>query len=133
MQNNRRGPIRLAAPFAALRQIARQDAATIQVLWHYDPWWMLNDDRYMSHWAFDLLKGTNCAGRLQRDVKEVYFRRDLSRLTWVNVNDKGESALTQWQPEFLPARRASRPEPSQGVASLTGWRLDPIWTRWTAR
>ena len=124
------GPIRLATDFTRLRQITDEDGEAIQALWHFDPWWMLNANCYVSHWAVDLLKGTNCAGRLSRNVRMIHFRRDLSRPTWVTILEKDGTTRTSWQLSLLPAPPVP-PAPETANKSSPTWHFDPIWRRWT--
>lgn len=115
-----------------LQQITEENLKPIQTLWHYDPWWVLDRDDYIGHWAVNQLKATNCVNRFQRNVKKVYFRRDLSRLNFVAVvsDKKKETSLIGWKESFLPPPAPAVPPPPT-PRPTTIWSFDPIWKRWT--
>ena len=144
------GPICLREALPAFPEITAENLKSVETLWHYDPWWMLDNDRYAGHRAVPILKATNCADQLRRGHRIVmaYFRRDLARLTWVAARDRGSVRLRSWQGEFLPAGPRKETTPVSAMAadaqplgmartrahgSAPVWRLAPIWSRWTAR
>ncbi|MHC4443813.1 MAG: hypothetical protein ACYTF1_04810 [Planctomycetota bacterium] len=115
-----------------LQQITEENIKPIQTLWHYDPWWVLDRDDYIGHWAVNQLKATNCVNRFQKNIKMVYFRRDLSRLNMVHIQEKKkrESSYEGWKNTFLPPPAPATPPPTMPLTT-TIWSLDPIWKRWT--
>lgn len=131
-----RGPIVCADEAGALQPIGEEEAKAVQALWHYDPAWVLSEDRYANHWATPLLKETNCAEQLGPGVRMVNFLRDLSRLSWVYLKRGMAAEFRPWKSRFLPARReAPRTPPAPPTASRREpmWRLEPIWRPWTDR
>ena len=127
-----RGPIFLDVGAEAMKPLRREDMPALVGLWHYDPWWLLDEDCYRGYWAVNPVKSTNCAGRLTKNVTMAYFRRDLSRLKWVKVREWGSSNVGRWRPGLLLAtgpeastvRQANQCRPS-------AWLLQPVWERQT--
>jgi hypothetical protein len=120
------GRIRLPDHVPLFREILREDVNAIRDLWHFDPWWLIAEPRFATHWARELLMSTNLVGRTKVTVGSLYYRRDLSQVKWFTV--KGEDGFHPWNKLELPEKpkRASRvvrahPPPR--------WILDPIWTR----
>lgn len=129
-------PIRSSASFAGLRPITRADADLLRALWHFDPWWMLDEPAYASHWAVPILKATNCADELaqKHHIRMVYFRRHLSRLSGIIIRTKSKLQYTGWKAVYQPVKQPTPVhEPSQAVHEKPRWRLDPMWTRWSDR
>ena len=124
------GPVELATVAKELQPLDRQRAAPLQRLWHWDPWWLLNDPRYAGHAAARILTSTNCAGRLTRKVKMFYFRRDLTRLTGVLIRKKAGTELILWRAALLPPPEPAPAEPPPPAPAGLTWHLDPIWARW---
>jgi len=126
------GPISLAGHGTSIRAIADEQFKKIELLWHFDPWWVLAADRYAAHRAVGPLKATNCAGRLRRKVKMVYYRRDLSRLSSVRIRTRNGIEIESWKRDLLLASKVA-PAPAPIERAPPAWRLDPIWKLWTAR
>ena len=122
--------VKVTGESAWLPPLSEDGLKELEGLWHYDPWWVLNARRYRKLWAVDELKATNCVNRFAADMKALWFRRDLSRLSWVEVRSHSEFNLQRWRPSLLPER------PSVGGQSKdrpeVTWRFDPVWARWTA-
>ena len=129
--------VKLVGEAAWLKPISEDQLDELQGLWHYDPSWVLDTPRYRGHWAVEPLKATNCARRFSADVRALWFRRDLSRIDWVEVRSHSEFNLQRWRPALLPElpadqRRDPGATPAPRRAS-SGWRFDPIWACWTAK
>ena len=87
------GPNRIRVPFwdavivrhelATLQRIGPTPLQAIDGLWHYDPWWILDDDRYAGHPARRWLQASNCVDELKQKVSKVCYRRDLACLSWL--------------------------------------------------
>ncbi len=100
-------------------------------LWHYDPDWLLRDERFAAMEIVPLLRKTNCCSRLPSDVKGLYYRRDLSRVRFVHRSVRDQVRLVAIT-EVLPESPLdwSGPDGSPQTGRRTGgWRLDPIWMR----
>jgi hypothetical protein len=116
------GAAALDVDFAALRDLDARGAARLAAgRWHYDPWWVLREPRFRGHPAVPALKATNCAGRLRKPFRQLYFEHDLSSIYRLTVDYQGFLAFS---PDLLPARPDPYPESSPAA---TGWRLDPVW------
>jgi hypothetical protein len=121
--------IRMPHGVAFPSPIRRADLAGFAKLWHYDPWWMLDEGRFAGHWARQQLKQTNCVERTKTKLEAVYYRRDLSRLQWMARPDgSGSLAMTPWDEAQLP-RRPALARPRARSKPATTWVLDPIWNR----
>ncbi len=116
------GAVVLDVDFAALSDLDARGAARLAAgRWHYDPWWVLREPRFGGHPAVPALKATNCAGRLLKPFRQLYFEHDLSRVHRLTVD---YHVFLEFTPELLPPRQ----EPCSAPASApAGWRLDPIW------
>ena len=125
------GTITLAGESAWLKPITEDRLALLAGLWHYDPRWVLEAPRYQSHWAIAQLEATNSARSFTGDVRALWFRRDLSRISWVEIRSFSEFNLQRWRPDLLPDRPVA-PRRTANRPSATGWRFDPVWARWTA-
>jgi len=89
-------------------------------LWHYDPWWILDHDRFEGHPAVPPIKSTNCAERLPAGVEDMEFDPRLGRAVAIRRN-------SEWEPfraDLLS--RFSDSAPGSPV-STGGWRLAPMW------
>ena len=95
-------------------------------LWHYDPWWLLKDERFESEWAVPILKSTNCADAFERQPADLLFSTCLTQLRMVRFPVPAESQEDRrYRPEMLPAREM--PAFAHMEQRATGWHLDPWW------
>jgi len=124
------GSITTAVAQFPFRPTDDECAKLVTGLWHFDPWWMLTDERYAGQRTVELLKSTNCAGRFGRNVTMVYYRRDLSRVSSLRIRGSSLVEVTPWKSELLPAPPAL-PVPERLARPTPMWRLDPIWQRRT--
>ena len=125
-------PIRSSASFVGLRPITEADADLLGALWHFDPWWMLDQPAYAGHWAVPTLKATNCADQLAQThrIRMVYFRRHLGRLSGVIIRGPGKIQYAGWKADYPPAKESTPVHKHIGtVHAKPRWRLDPMWTR----
>jgi len=126
------GSIFLADHVACLQRISRDHFNAIRKLWHYDPYWMLNDESYAGQRVIRLLKVTNCADRLPDNIRMVYFKRDLSQVNYVLIRDDNKLSLPVWDSSYLPEPLAETPVEAPGQAAVK-WCLDPVWRQWTVQ
>ncbi|MDF1597102.1 MAG: hypothetical protein P1T08_13570 [Acidimicrobiia bacterium] len=136
-----RVPIAGRCDIPGLRPVDDEGVATLSGLWHYDPWWVLARPAHSGHWATPLLKRTNCVDFLSEGVQSLWFARDLSAVTWAEVQDAermtgkrrtaGAVTLTRWSPGFLSsaAGRVQRQCGSRPIDPRGAWVLDPIWSK----
>lgn len=121
----RRNRVRLR--FTDLNDASTWDEAMLAELWHFDPWWVLGDERYQGHGAVPALRSTNIPG-YDTTVSGMVFEPDLGRAAYV-MKGSGESVrMGRFTPETLaaiaPRRRAAHARPP---AAVTGWQLRPFW------
>lgn len=126
------GPIRLTY----LPTINECDIGIVERLWHYDPWWVLADERFRNHWATPVLKDTNCVEDLTVHLISVWFRSDLGRLNWVWLKEgQREYTIRPWNALYLdPGRQTPVRSGTRIGARRTHsrplrpeWQLAPIW------
>lgn len=116
-----------AAP-ADLSPLDASGAARLAELWHFDPWWLLDEPPFKSLAFTPHLKATNCVDFLDVKSPNVGFRRDLSRVTWVFRDAADARVGSRWRPDHLPAERPTLPA-LDSYRTRTDWVLDPIWER----
>jgi len=119
---------RLRQRFTDLRDASQWDEDRFEALWHFDPWWVLGDERYQGHGAVPGLRSTNVPG-YDSTVSGVAFSADLERVSYV-MKKSGESVkIRRFGPDTLMAmarrRRAAQERPR--AAAVVGWRLRPFW------
>lgn len=102
-----------------LTPLHQPDLDWIEPLWHFDPWWLLDDRQFENHWARSVLKTTNAVGSTTESVDMVYFRRDLSRVQFVKEGD----SVKKWRPDLLP----SKPRVPRASRVPHHWSLRPFW------
>jgi hypothetical protein len=119
---------RLRLRFADLSDASMWDEERFEDLWHFDPVWVLGDERYQGHGAVPALRSTNIPGYDQR-VSGMGFDPSLGRASYV-VKGSGESwSVRRFTADTLAAvarrRRAALERPRAAVVG--GWRLRPFW------
>ena len=119
---------RVRLRIADLNDASMWDEERFEDLWHFDPWWVLGEERYHGHGAVPALRNTNIPG-YDPKISEIVFDRGLERASYV-VTAAGHSVhVRRFTASTLAAlagqRRASqtRSRPSAAV----GWRLRPSW------
>ena len=80
---------RLRLRFADLGDASTWDEARLADLWHFDPWWVLGEQRYQGHGSVPTLRSTNIPG-YDSTVSGIVFDPDLGRASYV-VRTSGES------------------------------------------
>jgi hypothetical protein len=122
----RRNRVRLR--FADLNDASTWDEERVADLWHFDPWWVLGDQRYQGHGSVPTLRSTNIPG-YDSTVSGMVFAPDLGRASYV-VKRSGESVgVRRFTPDTLAGiarrRHAARERPRAAV--MAGWQLRPFW------
>ncbi len=119
---------RLRLRFADLRDASMWDEGDFEDLWHFDPWWVLGDERYHNHGAVPALRSTNIPGFDTR-ISNVAFDASLGRASWVVTGSGDAARLRRFSAQTLSViaqRRRAAPARSRSVAAI-GWRLRPFW------
>ena len=119
---------RLRLRFADLNDASMWDEERFEDLWHFDPWWVLGDERYQGHSAVPTLRSTNIPG-YDSTVSGITFDPDLGRASYA-LKKSGDSVhVRRFTADTLAAmvrrRRAAHERPRGPVA--VGWRLRPFW------
>jgi len=122
-----RGPMRIAANWMDLRGVADPVARLWVNAWHFDPWWVLKEEPYVSHRMAPGLKVTNCVGRGKRKVSMLYFRRDLSRVSFYTARESNSVGINRWNNDLLPDPPVAIATPCPAKARCPAWVLDPMW------
>lgn len=118
---------RLRLPFTDLRD-ASPDDQRLEALWHFDPWWVLNDERYRTHDAVPALRSTNIPG-YDTTLQRVWFAPDLATVAYAVVGSGDSQTIRRFDTGVLmPSVRARprvplRPRGEQRAE----WRLRPFW------
>lgn len=119
---------RLRLRFTDVNDASTWDEDRFADLWHFDPWWVLGDERYQGHGAVPGLRRTNVPG-YDSTVSGVVFSADLGRASHV-MKKSGESVKTRrFGPDTLAAmaRRRRNAHERPRAAAVVGWRLRPFW------
>ena len=118
-----RGKVRLDV---SIRPLEEHVVEQLAPLWHYDPWWLLTDERFASEAAVPILKQTNCVDRFEQEPADLVFSACLSGVRKVKFARPSEEYQTKlFCPDMLPPREFAQSE-DRG-ATTPGWHLDPFW------
>ena len=116
---------RLHLRFTDLDDALVWDEERLDDLWHFDPWWVLGDQRYQGHGSVPVLRSTNIPG-YDATVSDIAFDPDLGRAAYVVSRP---ARVRRFTPETLAAmarsRRAAHERPPAPV--VAGWQLRPFW------
>jgi hypothetical protein len=120
---------RLRLRFTDLDDASMWDEERFEDLWHFDPRWVLGDERYQGHGAVPHLRSTNIPGYDQA-MSGVAFDPSLGRVSYVMRSRAGETVSVrrfnaQTLADTARRRRAAR-LPPRGAAAV-GWQLRPFW------
>ena len=119
---------RLRLRFTDLNDASMWDEERFEELWHFDPWWVLRDERYQGHGAVPALQRTNIPG-YDPTISDIVFDRDLGRASYVARVSAESLSIRRFAADTLSAvarqRRAALDRPR--VAAAVGWRLRPFW------
>jgi hypothetical protein len=118
---------RLRLRFTDLSDASMWDEERFADLWHFDPVWVLGDERYQGHGAVPALRSTNIPG-YDETVSGVGFDRSVGRALYVERGSGESSRFGRFTADTLAAaarrrRDAQRPR----GAAVVGWRLRPFW------
>jgi hypothetical protein len=119
---------RVRLRFSDLNDASMWDEARLDDLWHFDPRWVLRDERFRGHGSVPALQRTNIPG-YDTKMTRLTFSPDLGRAAYV-VRGSGDSKRpSRFARDTLAAasqqRRATSVRSRRDVA--TGWRLRPFW------
>lgn len=119
---------RLRVRFADLSDASTWDESRFVDLWHFDPWWVLGDERYHGHGSVPGLRRTNIPG-YDISISGLTFSGDLGRASYLTKGSGDSMRVRRFRPDTLAAvalnRRRSHDRPR--AAAVVGWRLRPFW------
>lgn len=122
-------PDRLAVSLSDLRDAGDDEADAVAQLWHWDPWWVLMEERFAGHPAVPSLRGTNIPG-FDDSWTGARFHRRLSQLAWLETGKGEHVKMHRFKPKKLASARTQRaeevPAPRSGSSTKprsSGWRL----------
>jgi hypothetical protein len=119
---------RLRLRFADLSDASMWDEERFEDLWHFDPVWVLGDERYQGHGAVPALRSTNIPG-YDQTVSGMGFDPSLERASYVVKGSGTPWSVQHFTADTLEAvarrRRAAHERPRGAV--VDGWRLRPFW------
>ena len=70
-------------------------------LWHFDPWWVLDDRRFRNHPGLAALKSTNVRG-VRAEIDDLVYDRELGRIKRVSIHGETGRASQDWGADLLP-------------------------------
>jgi hypothetical protein len=127
------GVIRLSMDLRELKSHSDFTLKQIDGLYHYDPNWILSQERFSGYWAKASIKRSNCADDVKGKVRYIQFSNDLSAIDRF-VMKTGFLYITKTiTPEMLLAPiPSSQPEKSDSIVRPEDrqWQLSPIWGDW---
>ena len=119
---------RLRLRFSDLNEASMWDEARLDDLWHFDPRWVLGDERFHGHGSVPALQRTNIPG-YDTKMTGLTFSPDLGRAAYVVGASGASKRPSRFTRDTLAAagqrRRATPVRSRRDVA--TGWRLRPFW------
>jgi hypothetical protein len=111
-----------------LNDASMWDDEHVDELWHFDPWWVLGDERYRGHAAVPALRNTNIPG-YDPTISDIVFDSDLGRASYVARVSADSLSIRRFSADSLAEvgekRRSARDRPR--VAAAVGWQLRPFW------
>jgi hypothetical protein len=119
---------RLRLRLADLGDASMWDEERFADLWHFDPAWVLNDERYQGHGAVPALRNTNIPG-YDETVSGVGFDRSVGRALYVERGSGESSSFGRFTADTLAAAAKRRRAVHVGPrgADAVGWQLRPFW------
>ena len=111
-----------------LNDASMWDEDRFEDLWHFDPWWVLGDERYLGHGAVPALRSTNIPG-YDPTMSDIVFDADLGRASYVARSSESFSIrrFTAHTLAALATRRRAALDRPRGAAAV-GWRLRPFFS-----
>ena len=121
---------RVRLRFADLSDASVWDEDRFGDLWHFDPKWVLGEERYHGHGAVPALRSTNIPG-YEPTMSGFGFDASLERAAYVSRRRKADESVSvrRFTAETLAdaarRRRAAHMRPRGAAAA--GWQLRPFW------
>lgn len=103
-----------------------REVPDLEGLWHFDPWWLLAEEKFSGLEVTPSLKQTNCVAQAP-NLCTVTYNRNLFSVSSVMVSKQsGEVQFTNLRALELPEANGC-PELSGGRGEQRGWALHPFW------
>jgi len=123
------GTIAFDDSYSGLRILNYENFDQLTHLWHYDPWWILTAKYAVQNPRALFLWQTNCVNSFLlkgREIEDVLYSRDLSRVKWVSSKKGKSTSWQRFQAKLLPPRveAPAVPLPDRRGSS---WELAPFW------
>ena len=121
---------RVRLRFADLSDASVWDEDRFGDLWHFDPKWVLGEERYHGHGAVPALRSTNIPG-YEPTMSGFGFDASLERAAYVSRRRKADESVSvrRFTAETLAdaakKRRDAQARPRGAAAA--GWQLRPFW------
>jgi len=122
---------RLRLRFADLGDASMWDEERFEDLWHFDPVWVLGDERYQGHGAVPALRSTNIPG-YEPTMSGFGFDASLGRAAYVSRRRSSDESVSvrRFNADTLAAaaerRRTAHVRPRSAAVAI-GWQLRPFW------
>jgi hypothetical protein len=119
---------RLRLRFADFNDASMWNEERFEELWHFDPWWVLGNERYHGHGAVPSLQSTNIPG-YDPAITDMVFDRDLGCASYVATVSAESLSIRRFTADTLATmaqRRHARLDRPRRAAAV-GWRLRPFW------
>jgi len=117
---------RVRLRFTDLSDASMWDEERLEDLWHFDPWWVLGEERYQGHGSVPAVRSTNIPGYDPR-VSGIVFDRALERVSYVVTGSDQSAHVRRFRASALSAvagrRRTTEVRPRRTV--MAGWQLRP--------
>ena len=121
---------RVRLRFADLSDASVWDEDRFGDLWHFDPKWVLGEERYHGHGAVPALRSTNIPG-YEPTMSGFGFDASLERAAYVSRRRKADESVSvrRFTAETLAdaARRRRAAHMRPRAAAAAGWQLRPFW------
>ena len=79
-------------------------AARAGALWHFDPWWLMKEERYQGFPHKAAVMASNCVGKSKKTIDELYYRRDLNSVFRAATTVRGTRRTIRFKSLQLPDR-----------------------------
>jgi hypothetical protein len=118
---------RVRLRFADLDDASMVDEERFENLWHFDPWWVLGDERYQGHGAVPALRNTNIPG-YDRTISDIVFDSDLGRPSYVARVSAESFSIGRFTSNTLAgiAKRRRVAIDRRRETTAVDWRLRPF-------
>jgi hypothetical protein len=130
------GVVRLSMDLAELKSHSNFTGAQLDQLYHYDPNWILSNERFTTFGAKKRITQSNCVDYLEKKVRHLLFSRDLSSLEHFVMKSGYAQMHRTIAPETLlgpiPLPRPGKPDGASAPDAPVGWQLNPIWNAWSS-